>query len=386
MTTKSNSPPLEVAVWRTERDFHAHSDAWNALSAQLQPQSVFFTHEWFDAAWQWEKLDSQLYIFAFFHDAQLVGIAPLILRRSASWPHKRTLAFLSVPDTQVCDILAPPGLRQRIIDRLMVELSGSKDWDVLELSYLPTSISAEIGNSAKRHRFGYSILDQGRNPGISLEDTWTAYYARRSRRLKKGNNLIANKLIKGGHSFQLERLSGEMLQDRATLAQLIDEIVTISANSWKRSTGRSLDMPGPNAFIRRLSELAAERGWLSVWRLEIDGQPLAMEYQLSYHGYIHALRSDFDESAGELSPGTYLNWKMLEQLFDGSLTHYLMGPGENAYKLRWAETFDELHKVVIFNATGVGYWKYISETRLRPWARTLREHLRSSNPRNKESK
>lgn len=385
MKTQSNLPPLRVAVWRTEHDFHAHAQAWKALAAQVEPQSVFFNHEWFDAAWQWERLDSQLHIFAFFQDTHLVGIAPFTIRREGPWPAQRTLRFLSVPDTQVCDILVMPGSRQRIIDRLFDELTTSRDWDTVELPFLPATVAAEFQLAARRRGITVTQHDQGRNPGISLEDTWSDYYARRSRRLKKGNNLIANKLKKGGHEFHLEHFSGDALKDNAALSQLIDEIVSISANSWKRSTGRSLDRPGPNAFIRRLSELAAQRGWLSVWRLEIDGKALAMEYQLSYDGHIHALRSDFDDSAGDLSPGTYLNWKMLEQLFDGLHTHYLMGPGENAYKLRWAETFAELHKVTVYNNTLTGHWLALRETRLRPLLRSARALLTRVTPHKKES-
>ena len=41
--------------------------------------------------------------------------------------------------------------------------------------------------------------------------------------------------------------------------------IDISRRSWKTETGNSLDNPGPQAFVRRLSELACERGWLSVW-------------------------------------------------------------------------------------------------------------------------
>lgn len=74
-----------------------------------------------------------------------------------------------------------------------------------------------------------------------------------------------------------------------------------------------------------------------------------MEYQLAYAGRVHALRADFDKQFGALSPGTYLNVKLLERLCGHSLTRYLMGPGNNPYKKRWSETVEPLQQIRIFS-------------------------------------
>jgi CelD/BcsL family acetyltransferase involved in cellulose biosynthesis len=85
--------------------------------------------------------------------------------------------------------------------------------------------------------------------------------------------------------------------------------------------------------------------------LSLDGQPAAMEYQLSYKGNVSALRADYDLSYEDMSLGTYLNWKLLQQLFTSDLQYYSMGPGDNAYKRRWAEDYPPLYRIVGFNNT-----------------------------------
>ena len=85
--------------------------------------------------------------------------------------------------------------------------------------------------------------------------------------------------------------------DRAAVDRELEDVIRISARSWKRHTGNSLDQAGPQAFIRRLSHRAHDQGWLSVWRLTLDGSPIAMEYQLVGDGIVYALRSDFDPNA-----------------------------------------------------------------------------------------
>ena len=154
------------------------------------------------------------------------------------------------------------------------------------------------------------------------------------------------------------------------MARHVDEIVAISAHSWKHVTGTSLDRAGPQAFIRELTESAFAEGWLSVWCLRLDGRPVAMEYQLLRDGHIHALRADFDDQYQSISPGSYLNFRMLERLFDGQHRRYYMGPGNNPYKSRWSETGDPVQTLTSYAPTMRGrageLWSEV-KPRLRTW-------------------
>ena len=135
----------------------------------------------------------------------------------------------------------------------------------------------------------------------------------------------------------------------------LDQAIAISARSWKRETGCSLEAPGPNAFIRSLTESAHAQGWLSLWFLRVDGTAVAMEYQLIDKGIVYALRADFDDNYQALCTGTYLNFHMLKTLFieqlNAPLTRYCMGPGNNSYKLRWTGRAQILHKMTCYSPT-----------------------------------
>lgn len=369
----------------SEADFLAARDAWNRLADDVTDASVFLRHEWFEAAWQWVRKEAELHLVAVWSDEQLVGVAPLIQVQRPGSTRTRTLKFLTVPDTQHCDILAAPHMRMRVLGAVWEALKNRR-WDVLDLSHLTSSAAQELIDVAKTFRRPAVKLNQSTNPGIEVTGTWKDYYGRRSRRLKKGNNLIQNKLKKGGHQYRVTECTGAELLEPSALESALQDMVSISGRSWKHETGLSLDFPAPNAFARKLCTLAARNGWLSVWKLEIDGKALAMELQLRYRGAIHALRSDFDQSASELSPGTFLNWKMLEQLFGRGDRCYLMGPGENAYKLRWAETFDPVQRVIIYGSSARAQLLAAVDIWLRPalrWARDrwrARHSSRKANP------
>jgi CelD/BcsL family acetyltransferase involved in cellulose biosynthesis len=88
-----------------------------------------------------------------------------------------------------------------------------------------------------------------------------------------------------------------------------------------------------------LTELASRRGWLLLWFLKLDGAPIAMEYNLTHQQRVYALRADFDEAYKSYSPGAYLEYRILEHLFESEYAEYSFGPGVNSYKLHWTEKY-----------------------------------------------
>jgi CelD/BcsL family acetyltransferase involved in cellulose biosynthesis len=199
--------------------------------------------------------------------------------------------------------------------------------------------------------------------------------------LKKAVNLATNRLSKAG-DVELHWLQpGE--GDAAEVNRQIDQITAISARSWKTSTGNSLENAGPQAFVRRLSQHAHRMRCLSVWTLTLNKTPIAMELQLIDDGCVFALRSDFDAAYEAISPGSYLNRYMLAKLFGQGLRRYLMGPGENIYKYRWADEAEPVDTMTIYGHSMRGRWLAARELVLKPVARRIRDVFRP--PRSREA-
>lgn len=375
------SSEIVVARLTDWSDFASLRTEWNALAAECARPSVFLTHEWFDAAWQWKGRDAGLCALCARRSGRLVGALPLVrsMRTSRSGS-RRVMEFLTVPDTQLCDLLVLPGDRQAVVESFASDLEQSqREWDVLDLGYLPkgSGTQTDLVPSFHRRRHRVAVEDAGSNPYIDLQGAWEAYYSTRTRSLKKANNLAANRLSKAGGVRIDWHEPGTVAA--AQVPGIVDKLVSISGRSWKGETGNSLDHPGPQAFIRQLSELAAQRNWLSVWTLGLNGTPVAMEYQLVFGGDVHALRSDFDAALGEISPGSHLNRQLMERLFCGRFVRYYMGPGENAYKLRWTDQSEALHRVTVYARTARGQLAAAVDLRLAPLARRARALMRREN-------
>ena len=361
----------DPSVFRTLRD------QWNAL-VEAADGAIFCRHEWFDAAWQWRSRDARLYLLCLFADHRLSAILPLVLNRARIHGiATRELGFLTVPDTQVCDVIVTDRYRVAASTALAAELRNRQsEWDVIRLNYLaPGSVAASTFREALGGLTTRSIAAPG-NPFIALDTNWEAYYATRSRRLKKANNLAANRLAKAG-TVRIDWLQPDA-DSAPKLDAFVDRVIRISARSWKTRTGNSLDNPGPGAFIRRLSELSSRCGWLSIWILSVDDRPVAMEYQLVAKGKVYGLRSDFDAEFDAFSPGTCLNRHLTERLFGRGLHRYYMGPGNNAYKRRWAEHVEPIEELTIYGrslrARCLARW----EITVKPLGIKLRHRLRGA--------
>lgn len=357
--------------------FLALRDEWNSVAGR---RSVFLRHEWFDAAWQWRRLspDIRLAIACVRQENRLTGICPLLIRSEGSAPlSRRVIEFLTVPDNQLCDLIVDKPARQDVIESLAAELSRRRsEWDRMRLAYLPdesVAASPDFVQALKRHGIAVEVTPSGSNPYVAIASDWNAYYATRGRSLKKTVNLAANRLGKAGN-VRIEWLTADTA-GTLPAAAAIDAGIAISAASWKRTTGNSLDNTGPQAFIRRLAELALAEGWLSLWLLKLDERPIASEWQLIFGDRVHALRSDFVEEFDELSPGTHLNKHLLENLFDRGLQRYLLGPGDNAYKKRWTEVAEPLHQLDAYSPSPRGRLVAAWETRLKPRLRTLKSRM-----------
>jgi len=366
---------MRIEIITTAEGFAALRDAWDGLACRAEPPSVFLRHAWFAAAWAWRRDDAELRILVAREGDAIAAILPLI-RLRGNGTRRRVWTLLTVPDTQCCDLIADGTAVTAAASTLAQALASRRDWDVLVLDYLAADgvIATQLARELQRHGIAATLAERGRNLYITLQGTWNQYWSTRSRSVKKACNLAANRLQRAG-AVRVEHVGPGAMSD-IDCDRALEAAIAISGRSWKRATGNSLDHPAPGNFIRALSSAARREGWLSVWLAYLDERPVAMEYQLVYGGNVHALRSDFDAELDQMSPGSFLFRHLLERLFDGELTQYLMGPGDNAYKMRWTADGHALCRLTAYNRTLFGRVASFIERHAKPMLRPLKERLR----------
>ena len=369
---------MHIAWVESYPEFQALKTAWNALAqGPAQDGGVFARHEWFDAAWQWSADHAQLKILVARDGDALIAVLPLMCVNERKYGVTlRTLRFLTVPDTQRCDLLCVPSMAQAA-GRAMAHalLARRREWDVLALDFAP--VDAPALKALLEYLQGEGLRTccehYGTNWSIDVRGAWDSYYNTRARALKKANNLVDNRLQQAGQTDLQWQRAGCLPTSADTV---MTQVAQVSTASWKSGNGNALDHPGPRRFLQRLTEHALREQWLSLWLLTLNGRLVAYEYQLAYQGRVHALRADVVEGLdASLSPGSYLHFHQLQQLFaDAASQRYCMGPGGNTYKLKWTEGGEVLLRHIVASRSWRARWYALVQLQVKPLLRKLRDH------------
>ena len=371
---------MNTNLSRATFELIASDETWSECSRRLQATSaaplctpVFCAPHWIDAAWQWRRPGAKRHFIARADAGRLTGIVPLIqIEERLLGIRARTLQWLTVPDTQCADICTATEDAPSFSEGLANLLAANEvQWDRVQLSHLSNAFPnwRHLGPALMRRRLKCVVEPAGENPYVDLTGSFDSYYSGRSRSLKKSVNLSTNRLNKSG------KVDVDWIRGGTATASALADAVRVSSISWKQQTGSSLDHSGPKAFIGALTAAADPLGQLSIWLLRLDGKVIASEYQIISDGNVYALRSDFDPVCAEMSPGTFLNHYVLKSVFGLGLHRYYMGPGSNAYKLRWTDSFEPLFRLTAYNTTWIGRMAHWLEQEARPRLRALRSRI-----------
>jgi hypothetical protein len=221
--------------------------------------SVFLFHEWFSAAWEWRKLDSSLLVICAYDEERLVGVLPLVLQPADSRGFGiRRAELLTVPDTQLCDLLVAPAYANVVPEALATELLRQRArWDLLRLDYLANDAIAANAFREALEWLGLrsELRCRGRNLAIALDTSWADYYGAVAQSQKANN------------SPPIGSGKGEVAsRDRSDAEHTALKPQSRLSSRYRREAGSSKPVPrrspGPGLHPET-PDLAARRGWLS---------------------------------------------------------------------------------------------------------------------------
>jgi CelD/BcsL family acetyltransferase involved in cellulose biosynthesis len=157
------------------------------------------------------------------------------------------------------------------------------------------------------------------------------------------------------------------------LVGALDDFVTLEASGWKGDSGTAVaSRAASRAFYTDLATWAAERGWLRLSFLALDGRRIATELALEHDGVAYALKSGFEPAYRGFGPGQLLTFEALSRSFAARLASYEFLGSDDSYKLDWASETRERVRLQSFPRTTRGRVRLLAERRGRPLWRRLR--------------
>ena len=220
--------------------------------------------------------------------------------------------------------------------------------DITQLRLSPLDTNAAFFSLAQRSlkRAGWIVSDYfcfgnwyGTVDGI-FDDWWAARPSRLRNTVKR-----ARKRLEADPDFKIAIIEGGIALDEA-----INAFVSVYNRSWKTPE------PWPD-FIPGLIRLAADKGWLRLGLVSLDGKPVASQLWLVANGcaYIEKLAHDVDYDSRGV--GTVLSAHLMRHVIEHdhiTRIDYLIG--DDAYKRDWTPERCERRGLIAFNPRTIPGW------------------------------
>ena len=177
---------------------------------------------------------------------------------------------------------------------------------------------------------------------VKVPDDLPAFLAARSRNTRDNVKRYGRRLEKA-HG---DAIAVNSYRDAANLDEAIEAMEAVAAKTYQRALNVGFrDEPRQRALL----ELAAHKGYLRAWVLDIDGQPVAFWSGLAYAGTFYIGSPGYDPAFGDLRVGQYLQMRMMEDLCaDPDVTRLDYGFGDAQYKRSFGDRTWTEADVLIF--------------------------------------
>jgi CelD/BcsL family acetyltransferase involved in cellulose biosynthesis len=362
---------LRFEVLQDEDAFSYLESEWDALCSLLDKYiTVFASFIWFRNWWRFYGANARLQLFTMREGEKLIGLAPLMWEKyHLRGMSVRRIGFIQNNQSLHNDFIVLPEYRTAFLHELIQSLfEQSSKWDILFFRNFPLS-SENYDPLVKslEGRCWNQVANSINSPYLTPSGDWPKFFGGRSKKTRKALSNIKNRIYKAG------KVSVKNIRTWKEFLSCKEELFDVAKRSWAEGQGDSLGSVVNREFFESLARSAAEKGWLSIWALYLDDKMIAMEFHLRGYGKEHALRGHYHPDFASLSPGTFLEMTILEQVFedpDRVQVYDFCGSFEN-YKRKWTDTFVPHCDIHVFKNTIFSKFVRFHEFKIEPRIRMV---------------
>jgi CelD/BcsL family acetyltransferase involved in cellulose biosynthesis len=334
---------LRVADLVDGPDFVAMEGEWNALVEAGRPEP-FYRHEYVRSLLDHFAPTAPLRVVT-ARDARgrLVAGLPLVAARgSICGIGVRELASPTNVHSLRFDLVAQDseGAAEAMFDHLAAD--GS--WDVIRIGDVPAGGNAWwLYRAARAAGFPVGAWEAQRSPYVALPSSYAELLDGRRTGFKANLRRRRSRLGERGE-VRVERFAGEDLTERK-----LEECLVLERSGWKGEQGSAVSQSeAAHGFHLDLLRSAGFRRHLSLFRLTLDGQPIAFHYGITTDGVYSLVLTSYLERFKELSPGHLLTGEVLEDCIFRQLREFDFLGCDLPWKLEWTRTLRSHHWLYIF--------------------------------------
>jgi CelD/BcsL family acetyltransferase involved in cellulose biosynthesis len=331
---------LALEVIDNKESFQSLGDRWNDLLSRSASDTIFLTWEWVFNWWQVYGREKELHILILKdQNGALVAIAPFYVRLTKVFKgiQIKEVRFLGSGEDvspDYLDIIVKKGYENEAIRTILKYLSNDRKWDILNLTDIlsTSSILKKLKKSALDNGLTVKEVACAICPYIQLPSSWEDYLARLSKNTRYNVRRRTRNLAK---QFNTRFFIWE---DIDQLDTAMERLATLHNKRWtEKGSSQSFATEEYNAFHRAVARDFADKGWLHLSSLELDGEIVGIYYDYQYNNKIYYYQGGFDPSLYKYSLGLVLRAYIIEKAIEEGLTEIDLLKGAYDHKYMWTD-------------------------------------------------
>ena len=339
-------------------DFQALKPVWNQLlKNNLLGNNVFLTWEWLSTWWKHFGAGKKLLILTVEDQGAILGVAPLMFSeyKAPAFGHIRKIELVAARDSDYSNFISlreNEAIVNSIVDYLKNNIPG---WDWIELKEIPESAAKLNLVNIFSHDFSDLTLKMKACnfcPYVVLPGSINLLMEKLSRKMRQ--NLTRRlKEMRKDYRVELKRYD----EAGYSVKQAMTFLTSLNKARWSAQ-----GMPGSfnekyddfRNFQIDAAERFAEKGWLGLYFLMANDEPISVEYTFEYGGKVYAYLSGFDPGYSKYSVGNLIVMLLLERLIKNGFGEYDMLRGNEPYKFAWTNTYRQNFEIRLVRRTLLG--------------------------------
>lgn len=332
---------MKLTIHVTIDSFRQLEPEWDDLLRRSYTNRVFSTYEWQYTWWQAYEAGEQMIIACRDDDERLIGLAPWFIEQR---PDERVVRSIGCVDvTDYVDVIIDRDYVQPVAALLAAFLAEQRGrFDRINLCNIPEQSPTLIHFPPALQACGFETETELQEvcPVIHLPGAWETYLESLD---KKNRHELRRKLRRA--SGEGEAVDWYFVGAQHDLNAELDKFLDLMAAS-QPAKAEFLANARNAAFMRAMTQVMAERGWLQLSFLTVEGTPAAAYFNFDYGDGIQVYNSGLAHARfSHLSPGIVLLAHNIEHAIRLGRRDFDFLRGNEEYKYRMGAVDTKIFKL-----------------------------------------
>ena len=346
------------------------SSAWSNIvrNENLNPSLL---PGWLKCACDAFNISDDTKVLVIYKNKEVVGIIPYynVEKKIAGIPTK-CIELSTNLVTYHQELITTLTIKQTI-EIFILHLKKTISWDTILFKDLNTEGRTYI---ALTSNFLATTYLSESSPYLVLSDTWGELIASKPKKFRYKVNKREKELANNHSLKSIWFRGGDNCDD------LINDMLHIEQHSWKVQDNMDItSRPIETLYYKHLIPYLSKHNLLIANVLKFDG--IAIAYNLCYqvNGHVGQIKTSFDNSYQELSPGAMMIEEALRQYYQEGCVEFDFLGDVMPHKMAWTKKLRAHETVMVYNNHSKGYLIY-TYSKLRKFIKKLLLTVSSKTP------